>query len=187
MARDYAKTRRRKTSKRGTKKKGNKPSFKAFASLFVVMSIFGSGLYFARQQNHDLTKPTITNVTHKQQKKQQQAKKPAKPQFEFYTLLPNPEVKSSKQAITEPADSDKPHYIVQVSSVKNPVDADRFKAQLALMGFDVEVKKISHAWIPMVVWAVKFFMNILSMFDHAIGFFLGYLGYHVLLNVYAQA
>ena len=29
------------------KKKGNKPSFKAFASLLVVISLFASGLYFA--------------------------------------------------------------------------------------------------------------------------------------------
>ena len=96
---------------------------------------------------------------------------PAKPKFEFYTLLPEMEVvvpdedlappgpapaESSTAAETPtsaeaeddaPADTDPAltsgHYILQVASFRSMKDADGLKAQLTLLGFQPVVQTVA--------------------------------------------
>ncbi len=96
---------------------------------------------------------------------------PAKPKFEFYTLLPEMEVVVPDEDLAAPgpapgessgtaesptsaaAEDDAPgdtdpalksgHYILQVASFKNMNDADGLKAQLALLGFQPVVQTVA--------------------------------------------
>ena len=96
---------------------------------------------------------------------------PAKPKFEFYTLLPEMEVVVPDEDLDAPgpapaessataeaptstaADIDTPvetdpalksgHYILQVASFKSMTDADGLKAQLTLLGFQPVVQTVA--------------------------------------------
>jgi cell division protein FtsN len=69
---------------------------------------------------------------------------PPKPRFDFYNMLPEMEVVVPDEELAVPpvartdeaADID---YLVQVGSFREPADADRLKAQLALLGFEAKV------------------------------------------------
>ena len=71
---------------------------------------------------------------------------PPKPRFDFYNMLPEMEVVVPVEELTRPAeavtssrqDSD---YLVQIGSFRRPDDADRLKAQLALLGFEATVTR----------------------------------------------
>jgi len=84
------------------------------------------------------------------------------PKFEFYTILPErelrvpeselrsqqskaPQKSESSEQKTDPAlpSHTSGRYILQVGSFRNLEDADRLKAKLALGGFDVEIQTIS--------------------------------------------
>lgn len=81
-----------------------------------------------------------------------------KPEFQFYTILPEMEVvipdeeilppKSTHpqpvptQEIT-PQSTSKGAYILQMGSFRKFVDADRMKARLALIGIEAEIQKVS--------------------------------------------
>ena len=89
-----------------------------------------------------------------------------KPQFEFYTILPEMEVVIPDEEITPPKETKaapppptstsptKPEpsprqtaaresYILQMGSFRKFEDADRMKARLALIGIEAEVQKVS--------------------------------------------
>ena len=94
---------------------------------------------------------------------------PAKPKFEFYTLLPEMEVVVPDEDLAAPAppessgtaevptsaavEDDAPadtdpalksgHYILQVASFRSVKDADGLKAQLALLGFQPVVQTVA--------------------------------------------
>ena len=96
---------------------------------------------------------------------------PAKPKFEFYTLLPEMEVVVPDEDLSAPgpapaessgtaeapasaaAEDDAPgdtdpalksgHYILQVASFRNMNDADGLKAQLTLLGFQPVVQTVA--------------------------------------------
>ena len=75
--------------------------------------------------------------------------KPPKPQYEFYTVLPEREVvvpeeelkqPKSPKAVSKPEDKNAIYY-VQVGSFRKPEDADRLTAELALLGVEAQVVK----------------------------------------------
>jgi cell division protein FtsN len=89
-----------------------------------------------------------------------------KPQFEFYTILPemevvipDEEVTPAREAVAAPATTteaapvqaedraketaSKEAYILQMGSFRRFEDADRLKASLALIGIEAEVQKVS--------------------------------------------
>lgn len=81
-----------------------------------------------------------------------------KPQFEFYTILPEMEVVIPDEEILPPRDSRPPAaqveersttsepkdaYILQMGSFRKFVDADRMKARLALIGIEAKIQKVS--------------------------------------------
>ena len=74
---------------------------------------------------------------------------PPKPRFDFYTLLPEMEVLVPEQEITgEPEQGVKQveqpgTYFLQVGSFRNGEQADRFKAELALLGLETSIQKVT--------------------------------------------
>ncbi len=82
-----------------------------------------------------------------------------KPEFQFYTILPEMEVLIPDEEIlppksprpqAQPAEQSKPQqitakeaYILQMGSFRKFVDADRMKARLALIGIEAEIQKVS--------------------------------------------
>lgn len=75
------------------------------------------------------------------------------PQFDFYSLLPKLEVNVAKEAAVAPekeiatASSPKTDnaYRLQLGSFRNFADADRLKAQMAMIGVQVEVETVNLA------------------------------------------
>jgi len=81
-----------------------------------------------------------------------------KPEFQFYTILPEMEVVIPDEEILPPK-STRPQpvpaeekssptasreaYILQMGSFRKFVDADRMKARLALIGIEAEIQKVS--------------------------------------------
>ena len=76
---------------------------------------------------------------------------PPKPRFDFYNMLPEMEVvvpdEELEQATTAapapaaPAVTRAATYLLQVGSFRRNEDADRLKAQLALLGFEAKVER----------------------------------------------
>lgn len=69
---------------------------------------------------------------------------PPKPRFDFYNMLPEMEVVVPVEELTRPPTRQVPdaapaEYLVQVGAFRQPGDADRLKAQLALLGFEAKV------------------------------------------------
>jgi len=85
------------------------------------------------------------------------------PTFDFYDILPEMEVEIEKQAPVkkrdivekkpvkektktasiEPTKSKGVSYLIQVGSFKSPVDADSFKAKVALLGIESKVQTVT--------------------------------------------
>ncbi len=75
---------------------------------------------------------------------------PPKPRFDFYTLLPEMEVVIPEEEITgkTPNEGVRPveqpgTYFLQVGSFRNGDQADRFKAEMALLGLETSIQKVS--------------------------------------------
>ena len=74
---------------------------------------------------------------------------PPKPRFDFYTLLPEMEViVPEKEIVGKPEQGvkkvEKPGtYFLQVGSFKNGEQADRFRAELALLGLETSIQKVT--------------------------------------------
>jgi cell division protein FtsN len=74
---------------------------------------------------------------------------PPKPRFDFYTLLPEMEVVVQEQEITGKPEQgvkqvEQPGtYYLQVGSFRNGEQADRFKAELALLGLETSIQKVT--------------------------------------------
>lgn len=70
-----------------------------------------------------------------------------KPRFDFYTLLPELEVIIPESEIKEEqariAPKENVHYTLQVGSFRNHDDADSLKAQLAFLGIESDIQKVS--------------------------------------------
>ena len=72
---------------------------------------------------------------------------PAKPRFDFYTILPGTEEpvteQEIKQAAKQPSASVKDNYYLQAGSFPNAADADNLKAKLALLGVEALIQTAS--------------------------------------------
>ncbi len=79
------------------------------------------------------------------------------PRFEFYTVLPEKEIAVPETALAEKAQVKQSsqsqdtankvtaaeRYMLQVGSFRNLMDADRLKAQLALLGLEATIQSVS--------------------------------------------
>jgi cell division protein FtsN len=75
--------------------------------------------------------------------KAEEIEKPAKPKLDFYTILPEmevvvPETRTKGQAAGKPGT-----YILQVGSFRSYAEADNLKAQLALLGVESTIEKVT--------------------------------------------
>ena len=136
MAKDYAKKRKRNGKKR---KKSNSQSNLWLLVLLIIGAIV-AGLFYLNQQKinqHRAEKTTQPKANPPQ---------PKQPTFDFYTILSNkpPATKTPPPAPlpTNTSSTQQQQFVLQVASVKTFADADRLKAQLILLGFNVFVEKI---------------------------------------------
>ncbi len=86
-------------------------------------------------------------------KSNSEEKTPAKPRFEFYTMLPEKEIAVTETDLDEiinkvpvsavPMPTTGTRYLLQVGSFRKMVDADRLKAQLAFLGLEAAIQTVS--------------------------------------------
>lgn len=71
----------------------------------------------------------------------------AKPRFEFYSILPEMEVPVSAEALPERGTREPPrgdgNYLLQVGSFRGADEAERLKANLALLGLEAAIQTVS--------------------------------------------
>ena len=83
-------------------------------------------------------------------KEQKREKKAKRPRFEFYTMLPEMEVLvpehelvGAHTAASQQAGNDDVTYVLQAGSFRKLAQADRLKAELALIGMPVKIQTVS--------------------------------------------
>lgn len=92
----------------------------------------------------------------KEEIKQANQTEPSEPKFEFYTILPEMEIQVPEHEVTAPPRPKPPGssnnvvrstsrtgYVLQVGSFRRHQDADRLKAQLALIGLQADIQVVS--------------------------------------------
>jgi cell division protein FtsN len=139
MARVQAK---KTTKKRKPIQKNKAKSHKKYwVFTFTGILLFSSGLYYLKSHPHAELQ---THVAHN--KKLNKHTHPTtevaeKPRFDFYTMLPKMQVGANEEKV---AGKDKTkllaNYLVQVASFAHYNQADKLKANLTLLGYDVVVK-----------------------------------------------
>lgn len=123
----------------------------------VLVGLLALGLFLLRYHYNSLHKaPVVVSHPVPIKKKSAQPHVAVKPRFEFYSILPKRKVnapaklKESRKTVAQKAlPGDIAYYRLQIGSFKNPYEADRLKAELTLLGFDVEVeafKKSGKKW-----------------------------------------
>ncbi|MEJ2619591.1 MAG: SPOR domain-containing protein [Candidatus Thiodiazotropha sp.] len=146
----------------GSKKK--RPASCSHGQFFfggLVAGLFLAGLAWLqlgpRLSSHEI--PGI--ATKPQQSREPQQTTAPKPNFEFYTILPEMEVVIPDEEIVAPEPPVTPHrpapsenhqasrepssggYILQMGSFRKHQDADRLKAKLALIGIEAKIQRVS--------------------------------------------
>ncbi len=146
MAQDY---KQRRSGATRTNKNGQTPVWVGFVAGLLV-GVFITGLAWLK-----LGDPAqkVAVSAQQEQSKQEPEEKPevAKPRFDFYTILPEMEVVvSAPEAVAErepPAAADSTEgegsYMVQMGSFQKYSDADRMKANLALLGVEADIQKVN--------------------------------------------
>lgn len=110
------------------------------------------------QRSRTVTMPTEQTTDKKREHPDKTDKKTTPtPKFDFYTILPEMEVSvpewegdaSKSDQVTDsqtsqdrPALEDDQRYILQVGSFRQPDEADRVKAQLALIGIEAQIQRV---------------------------------------------
>jgi len=127
-----------------------------FATLIVYLdrqpdnnTSFGAAV----QQELNKLRNSKDNEYKKPAEKKTDEKKPREPRFNFYTILPELEVlipdaettmpgKNAARSGNDKATGNK-QYILQAGSLRNRGDADKFKARLALLGFEPSIQSVT--------------------------------------------
>jgi len=152
MARDYVKRPKKKRRKSAAKKSTHSWTW-MFTGLMIGLLVAGIG-YLKLSDNAKLKAPAPLAMTQPKAES-----KPNKPQFDFYTLLPEMEVsvpepkakpKPSPSRLAEkPATPASPieqaRYRLQLASFQKFDEADSLKARLTLEGHFVEIQSVKLA------------------------------------------
>ncbi|MFO8024721.1 SPOR domain-containing protein [Thiohalophilus sp.] len=134
-----------------TNNAGSDPDKDIGSSVNELIGKFKDGRQDTRDVRRDNTQPPPSPDEQKQDKD--------KPRFDFYTILPELEVvipeynlfgEKSDKSEQKPDGSDQPvpqteddtRYIIQAGSFRNPEQADRLRAQLALHGIEASVQTV---------------------------------------------
>lgn len=132
MAKDYAKKHH---AKKNVKKKRKSHAFLWFFTLILFVAFTLGLVYLGKHQRaiKHHTKTVSKHVVAPKPVSNATANKTVtpEPKFDFYTLLPQ----KNKDAIV-------PEYELEIATVKEFADADRTKAELSLLGFDVNIASL---------------------------------------------
>jgi cell division protein FtsN len=139
MTRDYAK---RNTKRTRTPAKKKSSHWRLWFFTLFIFTAFTFGLVFVgkhqRQLQHAMkATPKASKVKVVKATPVQPAAEPVKattPKFDFYTMLPQ---KNSNAKI--------PEYELEVATLKDYASADHLKAELALLGFTVNITPVREA------------------------------------------
>lgn len=155
MARDY---KHRTYTRRSTKRQPNAALWKwllaaTLTGLFIAFLVFLGNE--DRAKKHTSTALPTPAPGKKEPKKKAIPTKFVKPEFDFYTILPEqeviiPEAEIKTRRREEKFGKGKPgHYVIQAGSFRKLYEADKLKAQLALLGI---AAKIESAKIGTTIW-----------------------------------
>nr|VFJ59949.1 MAG: Sporulation related domain-containing protein [Candidatus Kentron sp. DK] len=132
--------------------------------LFIAVLAYLSAQYSAKDAGKRIGQPPRPEIVCPENTREPpKAAKPDKPantagsdktEFEFYTILPEREIRvseyelraqerTSEKAKTPVSGSMVGNYVLQVGSFRHIEDADQLKAALVLNGFDVEIQTVS--------------------------------------------
>ncbi len=151
MPRDYK--HRAQPKKSRSKQVAPKVAWWKWLLVLVLIGVFVGFLNFLRSSTPSSKTTTETQAAtpHKTAKKSKpKLKKPArkteKPHFEFYTRLPKETVVTDYEIKTRVREervgkAKKTQYLIQAGSFQKFSDADKRRAQLALMGFESHIEK----------------------------------------------
>ena len=154
MSRDYKHTTSSKPkSRRDTKQEGGMPCWICFAAgLFV--GLFVAGVIYLKV-TPQMGKSGDAAAPPAKQKAAVKEGAQDKPRFDFYSILPNLEIVIPEQELREgqQAGGDKPRemvsvkqagtYLLQAGSFKKFEEADRLKAELALLGIEADIETVT--------------------------------------------
>ncbi|MGH8547371.1 MAG: SPOR domain-containing protein [Methylococcales bacterium] len=148
MTQDY----KHRTSRKGNRR-NHGVSIWRWMLAAVLVGLFISFLMFLRNPEPPaqpsiltLKKPVPKKEPEPEQVKKTSRPTPEKPRFEFYTILPEQEVEIPETEIKirkseEKQGKAKPgSYVLQVGSFKKYKDADRLKAELAMLGIHSKIE-----------------------------------------------
>lgn len=153
MPRDYKSQRRQRTSRKATSRW---PWFFTglAVGLFVALLVYLSERVPDQIALIQARKESSEKETPKKGQPENQPTQPSydRPQFEFYTILPEMEITvpdSEVQVATQPeperkeTDEASGSYMLQVGSFQKLEQADELKATLALLGFEAEIQSVA--------------------------------------------
>lgn len=157
MAKDY------KNRAQRSRKKTPQASVSAWKwlTVFILIALFVYFLVFLRSlagkdEAKQLAIPVETPSQQSQAAaKSKEAKKPPEPRFDFYTILPEKEVVVPDHEIKTRTREEQVGktkaviYLLQAGSFRDYKEADKLKAQLALMGIESTIEK---AQIGDTIW-----------------------------------
>lgn len=156
MARDY--------KHRANRRRRKKPALSPLVGILsgLVFGLFIAFLVYLRMQAPPVQQqvfvketiplpdePPAAGIPQSAGKESRAPEPPPKPRFDFYTLLPEMEVVVPEQEITGKPRQGLPQveqpgtYYLQVGSFRNGEQADRFKAEMALLGLETSIQKVT--------------------------------------------
>lgn len=149
MAKDYAKSDSKSAKRRSHTAEGGVPGWLwGLIGMSLGLAI-AAGVYIVKQPAAPITSPPSGQAQARPTEKPQSPDIPPPQQarFKFYDMLPKYEVKPSEDAYRpRPADpatrSGGARYLIQAGSFKNPDDAERRKANLALIGVESSIREV---------------------------------------------
>jgi cell division protein FtsN len=148
MARDY----KHRTQQRHYRRKPAPPRGGEWRWLLIVLLVgaFAAFLIYLRvaAKPGEKIPPAKQQLVVKPQQPKAAPQKPKsfEPTFDFYTILPEQEVvvpepeiktRAREESIGKSKDA---QYVIQAGSFRNPEDADKVKARLAMMGIEAKIE-----------------------------------------------
>jgi hypothetical protein len=158
MARDYARTRggkkktRRRSRPAARRRNTGTPGWVWLICGICVGLVAAAGIYVFGRAGGTLSVDTGTGRADRPAAESAEAQADQEPRFAFYEMLPNYEVvipeeeyeeRKDGRATTSPKVRDPGRYRIQAGSFSEYADADRRKAELALLGLESEIQGVT--------------------------------------------
>lgn len=172
MSKDYAsrsnKTKTKAASRGNAGKRraptaNSQPPSKHWIVGVIVLAMFIGGMIFFKKHHEEQEKAKLMAERQiKAEKSAAAARMPAKPKFDFYTILPKEKVWEPKTAVQQERELAKQQppkpvaYILQVAAFQQYADADQLKAKLLLQGYMAQADtKPTNGWYRVWIGPLK--------------------------------